>query len=149
MSRVTDKLRLLAIDLVQDGSLESLTAAACLMSLCGALCEGGESLGAFSDFCENYSRNMVERLGPMVEKERERGEGEVETMTTHRVKDSDKHRIQCQDSRWHKGCDRPADMCEHREWTVGSRNGVSFFYHCDKHWELIQLEREAHVASSR
>lgn len=73
MSRVANRIRVLATDLVQDGSLESLTAAACLMALCGALCEGGESLGAFSDFCENYARNMVERLGPMVEeRERER-----------------------------------------------------------------------------
>lgn len=62
MLQTADRIRALAIELTQDGSLESLTAAACLLALSGALYEGGESLGAFSDFCENYARNMIERL---------------------------------------------------------------------------------------
>jgi len=60
----------------------------------------------------------------------------AEQAETHRVAEQDKHRIKCTDDRWHQGCAKPADVCQHSHWNTGNTTGVSFFYFCDEHYQL-------------
>jgi hypothetical protein len=45
------------------------------------------------------------------------------TRIGHFVTLADQKRIKCD-------CGKPATVCLYNEWTVQSRNGISFWYHC-------------------
>jgi protein-arginine kinase activator protein McsA len=47
------------------------------------------------------------------------------TKIGHFVKPSDQHRIKCSDCN-----QKPATVCLYNYWTVQSRSGISFWYHC-------------------
>ena len=46
-------------------------------------------------------------------------------MTYHLLSESERLRITC------SKCGEPAAICRPTEWTVGKRNGISFFYYCE------------------
>lgn len=64
---------------------------------------------------------------------------------THRVRPEDRNRIRCQWNPMGPGCDKPADVCHHQEWSVNSgRSGLSFYYYCDEHAAVVETTGKAY-----